>query len=65
MELKGFQKIFLESGETRKVEFTINEETVKMYDINMDWVAEAGEFDVWLATSSDDKSNHLEFALVD
>ncbi len=64
-ELKGFQKIHLEKGETKTVDFVIDEETVKMYDIDMEWVAEAGEFDVWLASSSDDESNHLEFALVE
>ncbi|SFE42760.1 beta-glucosidase BglX [Thermophagus xiamenensis] len=64
-ELKGFKKIFLKKGETKTVEFTINEEMLKMYNINMDWVAEPGEFDVWVACNSADESNHLEFELID
>lgn len=64
-ELKGFQKIHLRKGESKTVEFFINEETLKMYDIDMEWVAEPGEFGVWLATSSDDESQYLEFSLVE
>lgn len=64
-ELKGFKKIHLKKGETRTVEFTIDEELLKMYNIDMEWVAEPGEFEAWLAASSSDESNHLEFSLVE
>lgn len=64
-ELKGFKKIFLKKGETQTVQFTINEELLKMYNIDMEWVAEPGEFDIWVAKNSADESNHLEFELVD
>ncbi|PWD98537.1 beta-glucosidase BglX [Marinilabilia rubra] len=64
-ELKGFKKINLKKGETKTVEFTIDEETLKMYNIDMEWVAETGEFEAWLAASSSDESNHLEFSLVE
>ncbi len=64
-ELKGFKKIYLKKGETKTVEFTINEEMLKMYDIDMKHVAEAGEFEVWIGASSADESNHLKFSLVE
>ncbi|SMO54405.1 beta-glucosidase [Saccharicrinis carchari] len=64
-ELKGFEKISLKKGETRTVKFTINEETVSLYNIDMKWLAEPGEFDVWIASSSDDESQHLKFSLVE
>ena len=64
-ELKGFKKIHLKAGETRTVEFSIDEEMLKMYNIDMEWVAEPGEFDLWIATSSADEANHLEFSLVE
>ena len=64
-ELKGFKKIYLKKGETKAVEFTINEEMLKMYDIDMKYVAEAGEFDVWIGASSADESNHLKFSLIE
>ncbi|MFO8000493.1 MAG: beta-glucosidase BglX [Marinilabilia sp.] len=64
-ELKGFEKIKLEKGETKTVEFTIDEEMLKMYNIDMEQVAETGEFEAWIAASSADESNHLEFSLVE
>ena len=64
-ELKGFQKIHLRKGETKTVEFIINEEKLKIYNIDMEWVAEPGEFDVWLASRSDDESQHMKFSLVE
>ena len=62
-ELKDFEKINLKKGETKTVKFTINEETISMYNIDMKWIAEPGEFDVWISTSSDDESQHLKFSL--
>jgi len=64
-ELKGFQKIHLRKGETKTVEFIINEEKLKIYNIDMEWVAEPGEFDIWLASRSDDESQHMKFSLVE
>jgi beta-glucosidase len=64
-ELKGFKKIHLKKGETKTVEFTIDEEMLKMYNIDMEWVVEPGEFEAWIAASSADESNHLEFSLVE
>jgi beta-glucosidase len=64
-ELKGFKKIHLKKGETKTVEFTIDEEMLKMYNLDMEWVAEPGEFEAWMAASSADETNHLEFSLVE
>ncbi|AZA84278.1 beta-glucosidase BglX [Chryseobacterium lactis] len=53
-ELKGFQKIFLKKGESKKVTFDINPESLKFYngDLKYDW--ESGEFDIMIGTSSDE-----------
>lgn len=51
-ELKGFKKIFLQPGESQHVEFLIAEEDLKFYDINMNWVAEPGDFEVFVGTNS-------------
>ena len=64
-ELKGFEKIHLEKGETKTVEFTIDEQMLKMYNVDMEHVAETGEFEAWIAASSADESNHMEFSLVE
>ncbi len=64
-ELKGFKKVSLKAGETKTVEFKIDEALLSMYDIDMNWLAEAGEFDAWIAASSADETNKLSFELVD
>lgn len=51
-ELKGFQKISLEAGEEKEVSFAINEDMLKFHDINMDFVAEAGTFTVYIGGDS-------------
>ena len=53
-ELKGFQKVYLKKGESKKVTFNITPEDLKFYDnkLKFDW--EAGEFDVMIGTSSAD-----------
>ncbi|QIY89561.1 beta-glucosidase BglX [Chryseobacterium gallinarum] len=53
-ELKGFQKIFLKKGESRKVTFDVTPEHLKFYngDLKYDW--EPGEFDIMIGTNSDE-----------
>ncbi|WP_284464653.1 beta-glucosidase BglX [Chryseobacterium sp.] len=53
-ELKGFQKIFLKKGESKKVTFEITPENLKFYngELKYDW--ESGDFDLMIGTSSDD-----------
>lgn len=56
----GFQKIFLKKGESKAVEFTITEDDLKFYNNNLQRVSEAGEFTVFIGTSSDNvKSTKL------
>jgi beta-glucosidase len=52
--LKGFQKIFLKAGESEEVHFTLSEEDLKFYNYDLDYVAEPGEFIVFVGTSSQD-----------
>jgi beta-glucosidase len=53
-ELKGFQKIDLAAGETKKVSFEITPELLKFYntDLKYDW--ESGEFQIMVGTNSRD-----------
>jgi beta-glucosidase len=53
-ELRGFQKIGLKPGETRKVSFTITPEDLKFYnnDLKYDW--EAGDFVIMTGGNSRD-----------
>jgi beta-glucosidase len=56
-ELKGFQKIFLKKGETRTVEFILNEKDLRFYNSDLKFVSEPGDFKVFVGTSS---ANTLE-----
>lgn len=51
-ELKGFQKVEIEKGETKTVTFKISEEDLKFYNSNLDFVAEPGVFQVFVGTDS-------------
>ena len=53
-ELKGFQKINLNAGEMKKVEFTITENDLKFYNSDLKYVAEPGEFKIFIGTNSRD-----------
>jgi beta-glucosidase len=54
-ELKAFAKIALEPGETKTVTFTLGKEALSFFDpASKRWVAEAGEFQVLVGSSSRD-----------
>jgi beta-glucosidase len=53
-ELKGFQRITLAAGETRKVMFELDTANLAFYDTRMKLVVEPGTIQVWLGTSSRD-----------
>ena len=53
--LKGFERICLEPGETRTVEFELNKEDLAILDQQMNWVVEPGTFTIYLGSSSADE----------
>jgi beta-glucosidase len=54
-ELKGFDKVYLEPGETGTVRFTLDMRGLSFYDPeSKNWVAEPGEFEVLVGSSSRD-----------
>jgi beta-glucosidase len=54
-ELKGFSKIALEPGEKRTVEIALGPEAFAFYDpARKGWIAEAGEFQILIGSSSRD-----------
>jgi len=52
-ELKGFQKVFLKKGESKKIVFTIGINDLKFYNADLKWVAEPGDFELMIGTNSD------------
>jgi len=54
-ELKGFEKVFLQPGETRKVTITLQKDAFQYYnDLRHAWVADAGDFTISCGSASDD-----------
>ncbi|WP_338357787.1 glycoside hydrolase family 3 N-terminal domain-containing protein [Yeosuana marina] len=54
MQLRGFERITLNPGETKTVHFTLNPEDLQLLDKNMNWTVEPGEFEVLIGASSQD-----------
>jgi len=52
-ELKGFQRVSLQPGETKRVEFTLDPERLSIWNSELKFVVEPGEFKVMVGTSSD------------
>lgn len=53
-ELKKFEKVMIKKGETREITFKITEEDLKFYNYNLDFVAEPGDFRVFVGGNSRD-----------
>ena len=63
-ELKGFEKISLEPGQTRTVTFTVDSSALSYYDDRKgEWVAESGEFEALAGSSSADIRARAKFRL--
>ena len=54
-ELKGFAKVNLKAGETKKVNIPFDDKTFRYFNVNTDsWEVEKGVYDVYVGASSDD-----------
>lgn len=53
-QLRGFERITLQPGETRKVTFTLTPEDLQLLDRNMQWNVEPGDFEIRIGSSSQD-----------
>lgn len=51
-ELKGFQKLLIKAGESKKVSFTIATEQLKFYNDNLELNWEPGDFQIMIGTSA-------------
>ena len=63
-QLRGFDRIHLKPGETKKVSFTLNPDDLKILDKNMNWVVEPGMFKVMIGSSSEDIKLNKQFEIV-
>ena len=53
-ELKGFQKVLLKRGESRTLTFRLTPEDLKFYNADLQFVAEPGDFQVFVGGNSRD-----------
>ncbi len=63
-ELKGFKMIELAPGESRTVNFEINESLLEFYTFNKKWEAEVGNFRLYIGSNSN-VTDFKEFHLID
>jgi beta-glucosidase len=52
-ELKGFQKVSIRKGEKKTVTFQIKEEDLKFYNSDLQFIAEPGQFEIFVGGNSD------------
>src|SRR5688500_11094529 len=53
-ELKGFQRVNLKPGESKTITFTISDADLKFYNSDLKYVAEPGEFKLFIGGNSRD-----------
>ncbi len=54
-ELKGFKKVFLKAGETKRVTIELDDKAFRYYDVNtLNWVVEPGTYTIYVASSVND-----------
>lgn len=64
-ELKDFQKVRLEPGESRRLTFTVDREKLSFYNAQLQWGAEPGDFDLMVGASSADIRLKTTFELME
>lgn len=52
--LRGFERVTLEPGQTRRVSFEITPSHLELLDRNMNWTVEPGRFEIRIGASSED-----------
>jgi beta-glucosidase len=63
-ELKGFQKVALNAGESKDVDITIDRNALSFWDVKTNgWTAEAGDFTALVGNSSDNLPLKATFTL--
>lgn len=53
-ELKGFERVTLKKGETKTVTFEVNEELLRFYNSQLEFVSEPGDFELMIGPNSRD-----------
>ena len=62
--LRGFDRINLKPGETKRVTFTLTPDDLALWDRDMRFVVEPGKFKVMIGSSSEDIRLTGEFSIL-
>ena len=54
-ELKAYQRVSLKPGESKEIVFELNKSAFAFYDSDMNYIVEAGDFDILVGNSSRDE----------
>ena len=54
-ELKAFKRVSLKSGESKEITFELDKSAFAFYDSEMNYIVEAGEFNILIGNSSRDE----------
>jgi beta-glucosidase len=65
LQLKGFEKVMIEKGASKEVTFKINPADLAFYRLDKTFAPEAGKFEVFVGTSSDNLALKGSFDLVE
>jgi beta-glucosidase len=63
-QLRGFERITLNSGETKRVHFNLKQDDLKLLDKDMKWLVESGFFEVQIGSSSEDIRLKKRFEII-
>jgi beta-glucosidase len=64
-ELKGFEKVYLNPGESKVIHFKIDSDKLSFYNQKLEWKAEPGTFMVMIGAASDNIQLQSSFKLID
>jgi len=62
-DLRGFERVTLDPGEKKTVQFTLHPDDLAILDKNMNWTVEPGKFQVMIGNSSEDIKLKKEFVV--
>ena len=62
-QLRGFERVPLNPGETKTIHFTLHPGDIQILDRNMNWTVEPGEFEVRIGASSEDIKLRKDFTI--
>ncbi len=63
-ELKGFEKVMLQPGETKTITFTVDKEKLSFYNDQLERITQPGEFKLMIGSASDDIRLEDTFSLI-